>query len=443
MTRRALPILLAGLACFVLYAYPGMMSIDSVDQLREARAGFYTDAHPPAMAALWRVLDAIVAGPFLMLLLQGITFLLGCYLVLVTALAPRKAAIVASVVLLVPPVITTMGFIWKDSVMAGTLVLGAGLLVSADRRVRAASLVCFTVATAVKYNAFAATLPLIVVMFEWRPRRRLVRYAIATATWLGVTLAATGINAALTDQPMHFWHSSLAVTDIAGVINYEGTMTDAELRRDLEGTELRITHRIQSHTRKLYATHQGLKLVLGKYRMWDLPSSGTVPAPVAQRDAIEAAWWRMVREHPSAYLRHRVTYFLDVLGITRRSEDLQDQAPPIMLERLDVPAPFVGQDRWQQFNNWYWQHTPVFWPWIYITMALVLLWVGRRQRLVVALLASGLVVEASLFLLAPSGDHRYSHWTIVVTILAAVILAARRGKDHAARPDLDTARSPV
>jgi hypothetical protein len=422
-------ILLGGLLAFTLYAYPGRMSIDSVDQLTEARAGFYTDAHPPAMAALWSVLDAIVAGPLLMLLLQGITFLAGSFLVLARALSPRKAAIAAVLVLLSPPVLTSMAFIWKDSVMAGCLVLGAGLVLSPDRRARVASLVCFALATAVKYNAFAATLPLIVLVFEWAPgKRRLVRYALATATWLGVTLVATGVNLALTDQPMHFWHSSLAVTDIVGVINYEDTLSDAELRRDLEGTGLLVTHRIQARARELHATRQHLRIVLGKRKLWDLPTAGAVPAPAAQRDAIEAAWWRMVSEHPAAYLRHRMAYFLDVLGVTHRPKVMPSQvAPPGMLAQLDVPVDtFALQDRWTRFNGWYWEHTPVYWQWIYLVTALVLVVIGRRQRDVAALLASGLVVEASLFWLAPSADYRYSHWMIVVTIIGSIVLVARR-----------------
>jgi len=421
-------ILFVGFACFLLYAYPGLMSIDSVDQLTEARAGFYTDAHPPAMAVVWHALDSIVAGPFLMLLLQGVTFCIGCYLVLSRALSPRKAAIATSLVLIFPPVLTTMAFIWKDSLMAGLLILGVALVMSPRRRVRLASLVCFTLATAVKYNAFAATLPLVVLLFEYTPgKRRLVRYALSAAVWLGITLVATGANMALTDQPMHFWHSSLAVTDIVGVINYEDTTSDADLRRDLEGTGLRVTHGIQAHARHLYATHAHLKIVIGKQRMWDLPTSGTVPAPIAQRDAIASAWWRMVTDHPGAYLRHRIEYFLAALGVTYEFDDLPTTAFPGMLAKLDLATePFAYQARWQRINNWYWHHTPIFWQWLYVLLALVLTWFGRRQRDVIALLASGLVVESSLFFLAPSPDYRYSHWTIVVTILAAVMLVARR-----------------
>jgi hypothetical protein len=53
---------------------------------------------------------------------------------------------------------------------------------------------------------------------------------------------------------------------------------------------------------------------------------------------------------------------------------------------------------------------------------------------VAALLASGLVVEASLVMLAPSPDYRYSHWTVVVTIVAAIMSwsrhRARRADGH-------------
>jgi hypothetical protein len=71
------------------------------------------------MAVLWGVLDRIIAGPFLMLLLQATLFLAGSYLVLRRALPPRTAALAASLLLLFPPVLTPMAYIWKDSLMAG------------------------------------------------------------------------------------------------------------------------------------------------------------------------------------------------------------------------------------------------------------------------------------------------------------------------------------
>jgi hypothetical protein len=423
-------ILVIGGLVFLLYAYPGLMTVDSVDQLTEARAGFYTDPHPPAMAALWHVLDAIIAGPFLMLLLQGITFLAGTYLVVKRALSPRKAAIAATLVLLFPPVTCTMAFIWKDSLMAGMLALGAGLVMSPCRRARMASLVCFAVASAVKYNAFAATLPLIVLLFEWNPGKRwLVRYALATATWLGVTLGAMGVNAVLVDQPMHFWYSTLAVFDITGVINYEDTLDDEQLRHELAGTGLRVEHKIQEHARAIYATRNMLRLVVGKQRMWNLPTSGRVPAPEAQRDAVGNAWWRMVTEHPAAYLHHRAAFFLSVTGVTYGSFGA---VPPRlvtyagMVDRLEIPqTTFAYQEQWSAFYRWLSVDTPLFRQWLYIVAAILLLPLCRRHRDIAAVLASGLVVEASLFFIAPSTDYRYSHWMIASTCIAVIMLVTQ------------------
>ncbi len=408
-------ILVVGGLVFLLYAYPGVMTVDSVDQLAEARAGFFTDSHPPAMAALWRMLDMIISGPFLMLLLQEITFLAGTYLVLKRVLSPWFAALVATLVLLFPPIGCTLAVIWKDSLMAGMLALGTGLVMSSNRRVRVASLGCFAVATAVKYNAFAATLPLIVLLFEWTPgKRALVRYSLATGAWLGVTLGAMAVNEVLVDQPMHFWHSTLAVYDITGVINYEPTLSDDQLRRDLAGTGLRVEHDIGARARDLYQTHNLLRLVVGRKRIWNLPTSGRVPAPQAQRDAVASAWWQMVSEHPGAYLHHRAAFFLAVIGVTDRPFD-------------SVPdhAMFEYQDSWSAAYRWLSGHTPLFRPWLYIVLGLTLLPLCRRDRAAAALLASGLVVEASLFFLAPSEDYRYSHWTIACACNALVMVVAQ------------------
>jgi hypothetical protein len=69
--------------------------------------------------------------------------------------------------------------------------------------------------------------------------------------------------------------------------------------------------------------------------------------------------------------------------------------------------------------------TPLFRQWLYILVALLMLPLCRHYRDIAALLASGLLVEASLFFVAPSTDYRYSHWTIVCTCVSLVMLSAR------------------
>src|SRR3569623_3549484 len=96
--------LVAGWRAFMLSAYPGYMSFDSVFQLGEARADHFSDAHPPAMAELWRLVDHVIAGPLGMLLIQSTCFLAAVFLLIRRRMKPQTAALAALDVLLFPTV---------------------------------------------------------------------------------------------------------------------------------------------------------------------------------------------------------------------------------------------------------------------------------------------------------------------------------------------------
>lgn len=427
-------VLVAGWLAFVVYAYPGVMTMDSFDQLREGRAWWFTDPHPPAMAALWGVVDRVLPGPFGMLILQSAAFLAGVYLILRRAIAStRRAAALACAVLLFPPVLAPMAVIWKDCIMAGLLVLGAAAIVEPSRRVRVAGLVALSLATAMRYNAFAATLPLVVLLFEWRPAQRwLVRYAVATAAWLATTLVALAINAALVDREMHVWHSTLAVMDICGTLAHvDRDLPDAELRVELAPTGILVDHDLHAAIRKRASSYDFQPLVYGDGRLWDLPYSGTTPAPVAQRDAIAHAWWHFVTTYPGAYLRHRLATFAEVLGTTRH------------LGGIVVPhrAQYQGMLRYLGIDSassdlqlaaedavlWLARHVKfLFRPHFYALLALCLVVACWRQRDALALVASGLAMELSLLPLAATPDYRYSHWLVVCVVVATIMTIARR-----------------
>src|SRR6187551_3493672 len=113
-------ILAIGWLLFLVYSFPGFMSYDSVWQLSQARGlEPINDWHPPLMTFVWRLLDWFIAGPFLMLVIQSLTFLLGLYVVLKQFMRARRAAIVAVLTLLLPQNLIVMAVIWKDSQMAG------------------------------------------------------------------------------------------------------------------------------------------------------------------------------------------------------------------------------------------------------------------------------------------------------------------------------------
>lgn len=437
-------ILLVGWLLVVVYAFPGMMTMDSIQQLTEARAGFYTDGHPPAMAWLWHFVDTLIAGPFGMLLLQTGTFLAGFYLLLKRAMPPRRAALAASLLILFPPVLTPLAVIWKDCLMAAMFLLGTAALFDERRWIRGLGLGAFVVATAVRYNAPAATLPLCVLLFTWAWDRGIKRYLLATAAWVGVTGTALGIGFALTDQPMHVWHSSLALMDTAGAIaRTDGTIPDEQLRELFAGTGIRVDTDIHAAVRRQYSPLDFESLIVGDQRLWDMPILGTEPAPPDKRAAISRMFKQAVSGNIGGYLAHRAEMMKHLLAFG----DGPVYTPVMMhkvqfiglITNLGVSTRTTGvQDYLQRKAKWLSKKTPLYRPWIYLVIALVMLWFARQQRDVLAILLSGLGLESSLFVLAPTPDYRYSHWMVVCTCLAVVMLVARRSVSGHNRPRAET-----
>ena len=437
------PWVILGIAWAVLlvYAFPGEMTQDSFDHMREARSGIYSDAHPPIINVLWHVCDSIVAGPFGVLLVQTGLLLGGLYAILRRTFEPSRAAWWTLGVYLFPPVATVMAVIWKDCTMAGLLAVAIAGLLSERRSRRLLALVAITGAAAFRYNAFGATLPLVVLLFEWRPGMRWVkRYALSTTIWLATTIAAMGINGALTDKPMHYWNSSLAIYDIVGTYAYvDEDLPDAQLLEDLRGTELKVTHDIHANIRNVYTPRSYYPILNDpKYSMWDLPINGYVPAPEAQRDAIARAWWHTITTYPWAYTKHRLTTMAEVIDLgSTRSLGIQVkrefQYPALAAEAGLASGVSPLQRKLTRAVQWLTRHTPFWVPWIYLLISIVLVPLAFRHRDVLAILLSGIVMELSLLPLVHSRDYRYSHWMVITTAVGTIILAARRIRAAKAR----------
>ncbi len=418
----------------IIYAFPGQMTQDSFDHMREAREGIYSDAHPPIMNVLWKLCDTIVAGPIGVLVVQSLLLLVGLYLIFRKTFEPRRAAWWTAALFVFPPSLTVMGVIWKDCVMAGLLAVGIAGLLSDLRSRRLLGLAAMFGATAFRYNAFGATLPLVVLLFQWSPGMHwLKRYALATACWLVVTVAAFGVNKALTDKPMYYWNSSLALYDIVGTYAFvDEDLPDSEFETQLAGTELVIKKDIHALIRDVYTPSTYYPILNDPQRtMWNVPINGYVPAPEPQRDAISRAWWHTITTYPGAYLKHRITVFSEALGIgTGRGRGVpvkrEFRYPQLAWDNGLATAASPIQNKLTRLMQYIARHTPFFVPWIYALLSLIMLPLAFRQRDVLAIILSGIFMELTLLPLVHSNDFRYSHWMVLTTTIAAIVLATRR-----------------
>lgn len=417
----------------VAYAYPGICTRDSLDQLGEGRDWFFTDSHPPIMAALWGAIDRVWPGPVPILILQTAAFAIGLYLILRRFVTPRTAAIVAALMLVFPPIAAPMSVIWKDCLMAGFLALGIAGLLSDVRRRRVLGLVALCAATAMRYNALAATFPLVLFLFEYEPGKRFVaRYATALGAWVALTVVALGLNMALTDKQMHFWHQSFALQDITGVLAFvDEEIPDAELAPLLKPTGILVDHDFHRAVRAKYKSDDFQQLLTGDGHLWDVP--WTEPMPEARRAAIEHAWSTLIRAHLGAYVRYRLENFGETLGVNKKFGgamvvEHRAQYEGYLNHRGITKTSWALQTKAGRAMVWLAKKTRMFRPHLYALLSLALLWFARRERFVLALLLSGLVMELTMLPLGATPDYRYSHWLVVTTCLSIVILVAKRSR---------------
>lgn len=418
-------ILLAAWAIALVYAFPGYMNFDAAEQLIQARTRI-DDWHPPMMAGYWKLLDLAVHGPFLMLVLQTSLFVWGLYAVLRTRLADRTAAIVAAAIFVFPPILTPMAPVWKDAQMAAFLIAGLMLAVRKTTRWRVLGCVLFVLAVGVRDNGAAALLPLLVIVTHtWFARRAHVVLA-TIGLFVAINGVAMGTNRALTKVRAYPWYLSTAVHDIAGTICHADPMTDRQVLDAMKDVVVIPASDLQARICRSYKPRVWFELVYGPAPVFDGD-----PYPT-DRQARGPAWRRIVTEHPSAYLAHRWAVTRELLGLTKEGPwepvcqtftatkqqrtRLRHETSRSVIQKVLGKA-FLGVAK-----------TPLYRPWLYLVVSLVLLGyaIAKRRGFIALVLASGVLYELGLFAFAAAPDFRYSHWMITCTCIGAVLVFAER-----------------
>jgi len=446
-------ICLTGFIVSLVINYPGFMSPDSVQQILEARAGVYSDWHPPFMAFIWHFTDKIVPGPAGMLLLETALIWSGTFLIALSyfnnphfplyALAPCALPFF-------PPVFGISGAVWKDILMWGFLLLAIGVAGTftpigspshsrgVPKLVIAASFLLGAILC--RHNAVFALIPLIALGAARSIGPAPSHRRIATASFIGalafaaILLLGAAINAALTTYKPALWRA-LALFDIAGIIHHLPPEQQQALY-DRVPARVRGNGSLDNLLRT-YSSYDWVTLVQPENPAFSpepwpwthhVIRMGDADLTPQDQTALKHLWRDAILHHPIAWFIHRVSVFRQVIGRTS-----------VMMEPNDFPewlANAYGHnpERTKLQNYFRWRLTNLvrhrfFRPWIYlgITMLVMLacfLLSFTMERIQIGLIAaSGFAHEAGLFLLAPGADFRYSHYMIYTSLLASQLLA--------------------
>jgi hypothetical protein len=435
--------------------YPGFMTYDAVNQILEARAGVFSDWHPPLMAMIWRLLEHLMPGPAPMLFLQLGLIWLGAFLVFHAFFQSCSSKIAASLLcglFFLPPMFGVSGAILKDMLMWGALLTAfgvAGHINSTTNQelwltgvLSILTLLLLWLAILLRHNAIFATIPLLgFAIFRLFPKDNLwglIRAIIPAAIIAALLFAASGaINKQFADRHTQPWVANAAF-DIVGILKRMEDKTAqqtlfAQLAQSLNSSGT-VEPVLQAYTPMYWR-----EVFRSKPPTLLLPENSIGPVihgfesfSAEQLSALHQLWTQSIIAEPLLWLRHRFAVSKYVLGWVPESS----WSPVIM--GMDFPLDLAKdygsiqvstalQNKletvlYSLIDYWFFQ------PWPYFLVSIIILAVMFFRPInanieITCLISSGLLHEIGLLLAAPSPDFRYSHYMVFCALLSLLLLA--------------------
>ncbi|WP_404334099.1 hypothetical protein AB2M62_12315 [Sphingomonas sp. MMS12-HWE2-04] len=416
------------------FFWPGVAHYDTIAQYQQVVSGAYYDWHPPAMARLWSLFHAAGwAGQGPMFLLQTALYWGGLGL-LAAALAHGGARIAALAVLalgLWPPFLGWQAVVVKDGQMAGALLAATGLV--AWKRLAGkplglalpAILALFLYAVLVRANAVFAVAPLAVgLLTPWRWQEWPSRALLIGAATLAVLALSPAINQRLLGAEPSGVETTQPIFDLAGIAHRAGPdavpLVPSETWRRLEAQ--------RCHSSILWD-------IFSTGKRCDFLQQGLTGQP---RQAIVAAWLRAIREHPAAYLSHRLAHWNATMRwfVPWHFPQAVPQAASLP-NGFGLASPDPQVAAYDRVAGWL-ANSPLGAPILALAVALAVLALARPAHsvahgLAVPLALSATAMELSFLVVSIAGDWRYHLWSMLAAGLSAILLLTRPLPRRAAR----------
>lgn len=441
-------ILAFGLVISVALNWPGQLSYDSIVQLHDGRTGHYNPWHPPVMAWLLGLEDALLPGTGLFILIDALLIFAGlASLLLLSRRVSWTAILIAAICAVLPQFVLYQGIVWKDVLFADAGVTGFLLLAHAASSWRSENLRWFLItasflflmlATLVRQNGVIAlafggfSLAFIGRMNGYRWSKAVACGVVATLVSLCLVLAASLALLAHTGgasgTPGQI--KLLQLYDLIGVEKIDPAVALDRVARanpDLE-------RMIRSDGVRLYTPARNDTLVSSKELQKEL--NATSPAVIA------AQWANIVLHYPGDYVRVRSRVF----AWTFFTPDLIQcdgwytgvDGPPSYLRNLHLVRRTRPQDQALAGYAALFAPTPVYSHATYVILAMALLpfllWRRCPADLAIAgLLVGALVFVASFFVISIACDYRYMLF-LDLAALASLFYCAATYNNHSGIP---------
>lgn len=433
----AAAVLIVGGIATVAASWPGHLSFDSIIQLHDGRAGFYHSWHPPVMAWLLGLGDALYPGGGLFVLFNSALFF-GALLSLLW-IGPRVSwatVAVALALVLLPQSFLYQTTVWKDVLFANAAVAGFVCLAHAESQwpqrgarfaLIAGAFGLFVLATLTRQNG-AIVLVVAAIALRAIARRKtgaksaLVHGASVLIASVLVVAAVSSVLATRSDdgEGPRAQLRLLRLYDLSGAV----AATPSLPLTQLDATNPELAKLIRSDGARLYTPQRNDTLV------------GSQPLQNALADTepawMAAQWYDLIVRHPWLYLKVRAADF----GWVFFTPDIAACRPVFVgvegprgeMEDLGLAPRKDARDLALQSYARGFMGTPVFSHVFYAVLAIgaLILFLRRRNPgdiAMASMIVAAFAFTASFFVISIACDYRYIYFLDIAALMSVFYVA--------------------
>ena len=418
-----LAVILAGFVAMLALNLPGHLSYDSVIQLLDGRSGQYHTWHPPVMAFLLGLGDAVLRGSGLFMGLNAAL----CFLPLASLLWLKDkvtwlTVLAALGMALTPQLLLYQGILWKDVLFANAALAGFVCLAHvgshwANPRTRfgliAAAVAFFLLAALARQNG-VIVIGIGALALGWiasrcsGARNTGITYGLTALVALALLMTAGTMALNLrsaNDNGPAAQINQLRVYDLIGALVQDPGMPLPILQAQAP----KLAARMRDDGVRLYSPLK-IDTLEASQNLQDGIATPASAKPIAQE------WRNLILHRPFLYLRVRAAVFAQVF----LTPDLRQCVPYYV--GVDGPADAMAElhltRRWNASDRFLANYasrfvgTPIFSHVAFAALALVLLiTLLRRKRpadiALAAMLVAALIFSLSFFAISIACDYRY------------------------------------
>lgn len=433
--------LLAGLALLTSTAmtiafWPGVGTWEVIQFAVQRKLPVMNDWKSPFIAGIYWVSDDLFESTGPILLLQQILFWSGLALVAQYTFTKLWTRILFfSAVAVLPPIWITEIMLWKEAWTLSFLTLGIGATLAYLRNNRllfaAIALSSAILLTATRHNTILLAMPTFYVIAQSmvakaspanENQRRLI-LMIVLSILVGGALGTTWVLNKRGKQSCHIWHHAL-LWDLTAISLTEGqVLIPSEFLNTNQAGAL-------AGLEKYFTYYSSDPLFFGKNR--PLKLYGTAWSACDERlplGTLIDSWYDAILNHPGAYLRHRMLYFFNLLGVPFISE------PSNARQYYRIDSEFTNKaNRCELFEmvrlSPIYKSLAVSFPsqgWLYLSVFILSVWgrffkTDRTHNYLWCLWFAGTAYFASFIAIGSGAVMRY---LVVYAVLGPAILAGR------------------